>query len=708
MQETVGKKLNKFILEGFVLMKEYTTENIRNVALVSHSGAGKTMLAEVLLHQTGATNRIGKIQDGTTTADFADEEIRRQISLSTSMIPVEFGKTKINFLDTPGFTDFVGEMISALAVSDGAVVVVDSVSGAEVGTEIAWGYCDDMNIPRILLVNKMDRENADFNKAINSVKNISDMNLVPVQLPWGEKADYKGIIDLLTMKAYPADGSTSEAIPADMKDFAEEAQMELIEAAAEGDDALMEKYFDAGTLSAEEIISGLKSGMQKCDFALVFCTSATNSIGLVPFMQGIVDFIPSPAESRTVIANGPTGDIELKATDNGPLSAYVWKTTADPFVGKFTYFRIFSGMIKSDSRIWNQTKDTEERLGTIYAMRGKEQIGLKTAHAGDIFAAPKLGDTSTGDSFCDKTTPIELNAPNYPNALYRVAISPATQADSAKMGPTLARLSEEDMTLSWFNDHTTKETIFQGMGDQHIDVAIRKARDKFQVNLELRQPRIPYRETITKKASAQYRHKKQSGGSGQFGEVHLRIEPSDSYEFVNEVFGGSVSSNYMPAIEKGIKGVMSKGVIAGYPVSDLRIGVYDGKEHPVDSKPMAFEVAGREAFKIAVKAAGPKLLEPIMIVKVTVPEDNMGDIMGDLNTRRGRVQGMDSQKGRSIVTAHVPMAELMNYTTELRSMTGGRGVFTMEEDHYEQVPTHLQAEIIAAEEARKEAEEAAK
>ena len=686
-------------------MKEYTTENIRNIALVSHSGAGKTMLAEAMLHQTGATNRLGRIQDGTTVSDFEDEEIRRQISLSTSMIPVEFGKTKINFLDTPGFTDFIGEMISALAVSDGAVVVVDSVSGAEVGTEIAWSYCDEMNIPRFLLVNKMDRDNANFEKAMNSVKEISDLNLVTVQMPWGEKENYKGVIDLLTMKAYPADGSKAEAIPADLADLAEEAQMELIEAAAEGDDTLMEKYFDAGTLTAEEIISGLKTGVRNCEFVLVFCTAATSEIGLVPFMQGIVDFMPSPADAKTKVVTGPSGEMELVASDSGPLAAYVWKTTADPFVGKITYFRVYSGIVNSDSRIYNQTKSNEERLGTISSMRGKEQIGLKVAHAGDIFAAPKMADTATGDSFSDKTTPIEFSLPNYPNALYRVAVSPASQADSAKMGPTLTRLSEEDMTLSWHNDQTTKETIFQGMGDQHIDVAIRKAREKFQANLNIRQPRIPYRETITKKASAQYRHKKQSGGSGQFGEVHLRIEPSDSYEFVNDVFGGSVSSNYMPAIEKGVKGVMVKGVIAGYPVSDLKVSVYDGKEHPVDSKPMAFEVAGREAFKIAVKEASPKLLEPIMLVKVTVPEESMGDIMGDLNTRRGRVQGMDSEKGRSIVTAHVPMAELMNYTTELRSMTGGRGVFSMEEARYDQVPTHLQAEIIAAEEARKAAEE---
>ena len=517
-------------------MKEYTTENIRNIALASHSGAGKTMLAEALLHQTGATNRIGKIQDGTTVGDFEDEEIRRGISLSTSMIPVEFGKTKINFLDTPGFTDFIGEMISALSVSDGAVIVVDSVSGAEVGTEIAWNYCDEMNVPRFVLVNKMDRDNANFEKAINSIKEISSINVVPVQMPWGEKEDFKGVIDLLTMKAYAGDGAKAEEIPAELKDAAEEAQMELIETAAEGDDALMEKYFDAGTLTADEIISGLKKGVRNNEFALVFCTAATSSIGLVPFMKGIVDFMPSPAEAKPAVVTSGDKEMELVTSDDGPLAAYVWKTTADPFVGKITYFRVYSGMVKSDSRIYNQSKGEEERLGTISAMRGKEQIGMKVAHAGDLFAAPKLAETATGDSFSDKNNPIIFKAPDYPNALYRVAVTPSSQADSAKMGPTLTRLSEEDMTLSWYNDSTTKETILQGMGDQHIDVAIRKAREKFQANLDLHTPRIPYKETITKKSSAQYRHKKQSGGSGQFGEVHLRIEPSDEYEFVNEVF----------------------------------------------------------------------------------------------------------------------------------------------------------------------------
>ncbi|MBN2499748.1 MAG: elongation factor G [Anaerolineales bacterium] len=688
-------------------MKEYTTSKIRNVALVAHSGAGKTMLSEAMLHFTGGINRMGKIQDGSTVSDFEDEEIRRSISLSTSVIPVEYKDHKINFLDTPGFTDFVGEMISALYVSDSAVVVVDSVSGAEVGTEIAWNYCDELNLPRFLVINKMDRENADFRKALASVEAITEQRLIPVQLPWGEKTDFKGVIDLLTMKAYAGAGDKGEDIPADYADAAEEAHMELIEAAAEGDDALMEKYFEEETLSAEDIVKGLSGGVMDGSFVPVFVSAATSEIGLVPLLDAVVALMPSPEDRPAIIAQGKSGKEELTASDAGPLAAYVWKTTADPFVGKITYMRVFSGVVKGDSRVWNQNKEEEERFGNVSVMRGKEQLDVDNVHAGDIFTVPKLGETATGDTLCDKGHPLTMPSPEYPTALYRVAVHPESQADAAKMGPTLTRLCEEDMTLSWYNEAATKQTILQGMGDQHIDVAIRKASEKFQANLVIESPRVPYQETITRTGSAQYRHKKQTGGSGQFGEVHLRVEPNpeSNYEFANEVFGGAVSNNYMPAIEKGVKSVMERGVIAGYPVQNVKVAVFDGKEHPVDSKPVAFEVAAREAFKLAVQQAGAVLLEPIMRVRVTVPEANMGDIMGDMNTRRGRVQGMDTDKGRSVVTADVPLAEMLNYTTELRSMTGGRGVFTMEYNRHEQVPSHLAQEIIAAEQKRREEDE---
>ncbi len=679
-------------------MKEYTTASIRNIALVSHSGAGKTMLCEAFLHYTGATTRLGKIEDGTTVADFEEEEIRRGLSLSTAVIPVEYKDVKLNLLDTPGYTDFVGEVISALRVADGAVVVVDSVAGAEVGTEIAWSYCDAFHLPRFVVINKMNRDNANFRKALDSVHEITETRLIPVQIPWGEKADFKGVIDLLTMKAYVGDGKVVQDIPGDFADEAETARMELIEAAAEGEDALLEKYLEGGDLSAEEIVRGLRAVVLAGSYIPVFISAGSAETGIAPLLDALVGLMPSPAEAPAAKALGKDGEEELKAQNNGPLAAYVWKTTADPFVGKITYMRVYSGVLNANSRIWNHTKNTEERFGNLYILHGKEQTPVKTSHAGDIVAVAKLSVTSTGDTFCDKTHPLTLPVPEYPHSLYSVAVFPKTQADSAKLSPTLSRLCEEDKTLSWRQEHSTNQTILQGMGDQHIDVAVRKAESKFQTALHVETPKVPFQETITKEAQAMYRHKKQTGGAGQFGEVHLRVFPlpEEDFEFVNDVFGGAISGSYMPAIEKGIRSTMKEGIVAGYPVLNVKVSVFDGKEHPVDSKPIAFETAGREAFKFAFKDANPVLREPIMSVKITVPEANMGDIMGDLNTRRARVQGMDSDKGRSVVSALVPLAEMQRYTTDLRSMTGGRGVFTMDFSHYEVVPAHIAQEVINA------------
>ncbi len=679
-------------------MKEYTTDFIRNIALVSHSSAGKTILAEALLHFTGATTRLGKIEDGSTVADFEDEEIRRGISLSTALIPVEYRDHKINLLDTPGYTDFVGEVISAMSVCDGALILIDSVSGAEVGTEIAWNYCDAFKVQRFVLFNKMNRDNANFHKALDSVQQLSEARLLPLQLPWGERADFKGVIDILSMKAYAGDGSKAEDIPADLMDDAETARMELIEAAAEGEDELLEKYLEGEELTGKEILRGLKNVLRSGSFVPVLIIAGGAEIGLRPLLDLLVDLMPSPNEVEPVTAQGKDGEEQLRPVDSGPLAAYVWKTTADPYVGKITYFRVYSGMMTTDSRVWNQVKGEEERLGSMHLMRGKEQIGIKVVHAGDIGTVPKLATTSTGDTLCDKGHPLTLPMPEYPNALYQVAVFPKTQSDSGKISPTLTRLTEEDMTLSWHQEPSTNQTILQGMGDQHIDVAIRKAEAKFQTSLSTELPKVPYQETITKPGQATYRHKKQTGGSGQFGEVSMRIEPlpEGDFEFKNDVFGGAISNNYMPAIEKGIRSVMKEGAVAGYPVQKIKVAVYDGKEHPVDSKPVAFEIAGREAFKLAVRDAGPVLLEPIMNVRVTVPEANMGDILGDMNTRRARVQGMDTEKGRSIVNAQVPLAEMQRYTTDLRSITGGRGVFTMEFDHYETVPAHIAQDVINA------------
>ncbi len=690
-------------------MKEYPTDKLRNIALVSHSGGGKTILGEAMLFVTGAITRMGKIEEGNTVSDFEEEEIRRNLSLSTAILPVEFKDHKLNLLDTPGYTDFIGEAISALSVADAAVVLVDSVAGVEVGTEILWDYSDRFGLPRFVVISKMDRENANFQAALASVQNLpTEATFIPVQLPWGEKQDFQGVIDLFTMKARPGEGKDEQEIPAELQDQAEEARLALVEAAAEGDDALLEKYLEGEELSAEEVMRGFKQAVLAGRFVPVFVTAGGKAHGVYPLMEAMVDLLPAPTEMKPRVGQGPQGEVEIQASDAGSLVAYVWKTTADPFVGKLTYLRVFSGVLESDSRVWNHAKEAEERLGTLYVMRGKEQFSVSKLHAGDIGTVAKLGEVATGDSLGDKAAAIQMPMPEYPSALYAVAVKPKTQADSTKISPTLTRLCEEDPTLSWHQEGSTNQTILQGMGDQHIDVAIRKAEAKFQVGLKTEIPKVPYRETITKAGHSQYRHKKQTGGAGQFAEVHMRIEPleEEEFEFVNEVFGGAISSGFMPAIEKGVRGVMKSGVIAGYPIEKVKVAVVDGKEHPVDSKAVAFEIAGREAFKLAFRDAGPVLLEPIMNVRITVPEANMGDVLGDLNTRRARVQGMETEHGRSVVTAQVPLAEIQRYTTDLRSITGGRGVFSMELSHYEVVPPHVAEEIVAARQRELNKEEA--
>jgi len=680
-------------------MKEYKTEKLRNIALVSHGGAGKTSLGEAMLFHTGAVNRMGKTEEGNSISDYEDEEIRRRQSLSTSVLPVEFQDHKINVLDTPGFMDFVGEPISALWVCEGAMLLVDSVAGIEVGTEVMWDTCEEFGLPRCVVITKMDRDIANFKRTLASVRSLSgDVTFIPVQLPWGEKQAFKGVIDLFKMVARPQEGKSEEGIPDDLANAAEEARMALVEAAAEGDDSLLEKYLEGEELTADEVASGFRQAVWSKTFVPVFVSAGTAGIGTIPILEAMVQLFPSPADAPPRVAQSKGKEIEIESADSGPLAAYVWKTTADPFVGRLTYLRVLSGVLSSDGRAWNQSRREAERIGTLQLLRGKEQIPTKNLHAGDIGVIAKLNETQTGDTLSEKTNALTVGSPTYPNALYSVAVVPKTQADAAKISNVLSRLSEEDPTLSWHQEPSTNQTILQGMGDQHIDVAIRKAEAKFQVGILTEVPQVPYRETITKVGSSQYRHKKQTGGSGQFAEVHMRVEPLDEgeFEFVSEVFGGRISSGYMPAIEKGVKAVMLGGVISGHPIEKVKVAITDGKEHPVDSKAIAFETAGREAFKLAVREAGPVMLEPIVELRITVPEGNMGDVMGDLNTRRARVQGADSDRGRSIITAHAPLAEVQRYTTELRSMTGGRGFFTMEFSHYENVPIHVAQELIAA------------
>ena len=688
-------------------MKEYTTDQIRNVALASHSSSGKTMLAEAILFFTGATTRLGRIEDGTTTSDYDEEEIRRGISLATTVIPVEYKNLKLNFLDTPGYTDFVGDVISAMSVADGVIVLVDSVAGLEVGTEIALQYAAEFKLPQLLVINKMDRENANFKKALESVQEHVDTRLVPMQLPWGEKSDFQGIIDLVTMKAYKGDGKTVVEIPAEFKEEAESYRVALVEAAAEGEDALLEKYFENGDLSNEEVIQGLRKSVLSGNFIPVLAAAGAHMVGIVPLLDAVVNLMPSPAERPAITASSPKGDVVLQRSDSGPLAAYIWKTTADPFVGKQTFFKVFSGKMLSDTRVWNSNKGEEERLAGMQIPHGKENYQVPVVHCGDLGTVAKLNFTTTGDTLSTKELALKLPVPAYPNALYRVAVSPKTQSDATKMSSTLSRICEEDMTLSWFNEGATRETIMQGMGDQHIDVVVRRAETKFQLGLNTFEPRIPYEEHITKEARDMYRHKKQTGGSGQFGEVHLVVSPlkDEDFKFSNDVFGGAISSNYMASIEKGIRSILKEGVIAGFPVKNVAVSIVDGKEHPVDSKPIAFEIAGREAFRLAFKQAGPVLFEPIMKVRITVPEGNMGDIMGDMNSRRARIQGMDTDRGKSVVTAMVPLAEMLRYTTTLRSMTGGRGIFSMEFDHYDPLPSHLTQAVIDAHQKEQKEEE---
>jgi elongation factor G len=682
-------------------MKEYTTEFLRNIALVSHGGAGKTMLAESFLHATKATTRLGKIEDGTTASDYDDEEHRRKISIYTSVIPIEHRDYKINIIDAPGYTDFVGEIVSALSVADGAIILVDAVSGIEVGTELAWRYADEFNLPRFFVINKMDRDNANFEEtydAIEAFVKAHGKRALKVHFPIGEKAGFKGVVDIIGMKSYLGDGNTVAEIPADQQEAAEKAHFALVEAAAEGEDELMEKYLENGSLTDAEMVRGLEDVVYAGAFVPVFCAAGGHEVGAIALLNDIIDLMPSPMQAIKRVAQGKGGDETLKPSDTEPFAAYVWKTTADPFVGKMTYFRIYSGSLQADGHMWNQNKSVDERVSGLHFQRGKEVIGAKVIHAGDIACVSKLTATATGDTLCEKGHPLTIEKAKFPAALYRVAITPKSQSDAAKISPTLAKLCEEDMTLLWQNDPITHETVLLGMGDQHIDVALHRAQAKFQVGLATHEPRVPYREGITRKASGQYRHKKQSGGSGQFGEVHLRIEPlpTADFEFADELVGMNLSKSYLPPIEKGIKATMERGAFAGYPMSNVKVIVYDGKEHEVDSKPLAFEIAGREAFKLAVHDAGPVLFEPIMIIRVTVPDVNMGDVMSDLNTRRGRVQGTESERGNTVVVATVPLAEVLRYTTQLRSITGGRGYFTMEFDHYDTVPSHITGPIIEA------------
>ncbi len=688
-------------------MTEYRIEQLRNVALLAHGSAGKTSLAEAMLFDTGAIARLGKVEEGTTVSDYDAEEIRRKISLNVSVLPCEWNGHKINVLDTPGYADFVSEVKGAVRVADGVIVLLDAVAGVEVGTELVWGFADEQGLPRLVFVNKMDRDNADFQSALDSLSEKFEVNAIPFQLPLGSQSEFEGVVDLITMKAYRGEKGEEEEIPEAMQDEVDEARLKLVEAAAEAEDELIMKYLEGEELTEEEIRRGLKLGIERRAIVPVFCGSATLNVGIQPLLEAIIEYLPSPAEGEIVGTNPATGAEEtLEASGLAPLAAMVFKTIADPYVGRLTYFRVYCGVMESDSRVLNAQNGKQERIGQLYFLRGKEQQPAKEIGTGDIGAVAKLTVTMTGDTLCVKGHPVVLPGIQFPNPVFSVAVSPKTKADLDKLSGSLARLVEEDPTFQVRREASTRETILTGMGKEHIDIAIRRLQQKFGVEIVTSVPRVPYRETVTKVATAEYLHKKQTGGAGQYAKVFLRVEPleqGEGFEYDSEVFGGAISQSFIPSIRKGIEQVLEQGVIAGYPVVDVKAVVYDGKEHPVDSKDIAFQIAGREVFKLAVKNAAPVLLEPIMNVTITVPEQFMGDVLGDLNTKRARVQGVAQERGNSIIRAQVPLAEMQLYAIDLSSLTQGRGLFTMELFRYEEVPAHLAQKIV--EEAKRKSEE---
>lgn len=682
-------------------MKEYTTQQIRNIALIGHGSAGKTMFIESALVAGGAIARPGKIEEGSTVTDFDDEEIRRQISLSTALAPVEWRKHKLNLLDTPGYTDFVGEVKSALRVSELALTVIDAASGVEVGTELTWNYANEEQLSHMVVVNKMDRENASFERSMSSLEQTFDVQFAPILLPIGAEDDFEGVVNVLEKQAYMGPDGEKADVPADMADRVEELNFELMESAAEGKDELLMKYLEGEELTADEIISGLREAIASGSLVPVFAAAGESRIGVSALLDLLIKLAPSPADVGPVEADDET----FPVSDDSPLALLVFKTTADPYVGKLTYFRVYGGVAKSGMTFYVPRADEEDRVSQLLVMRGKNQVEVDTLHAGDIGAATKMGNALTGDTLCKEEHVLELRGPEFPDPLYSLAVYPESKSDTAKMGSTLTRMCEEDPSLHWRHDASTNETILSGMGDAHLDTAVRRIQGRFGVNLGTRTPKVPYKEAITRTATSQYRHKKQSGGAGQFAEVHMRLEPQprdEGFEYVWEVYGGHISTSFEPSIEKGVKQVLKQGVIAGYPIVDVLVAVYDGKEHPVDSKDIAFQIAGREAFKEAFMQAGPVLLEPMYLFTITAPDEFTGDVISDLNSRRARVQGMDQRNNKSIITAEGPLAEMQQYATNLRALTQGRGVYSMEFSHYAIVPTHMAQEIIEKAKAEKE------
>ena len=679
-------------------MQNYKMSQIRNVIIMSHGGAGKTSLAEAMLFNAGAINRLGKVDEGSTTSDYDPAEIKRRMSIYLSLLPCEWKESKINIIDAPGYSDFVGEVKSGVRIADGAIIVVCAVSSVEVGTEQVWQYAEEQALPRIIFINKMDRDNANFARVIGDITTKLGKKCVPVELPIGSQKDFKGIIDLIENKAYL--NYKEGVIPAEMASEVKTFREKMIETIVENDDELLNKYLEGQEVTAQEIRHALRKATLVGKVIPVLVGSALQNEGVKQLLDSIRDNLPSPLETGEIKAvNTQTQQEEvLKIDENAPLAALVFKTTADPYVGKLTYLRVYSGIIMSNSQVWNSNKKQMERIGQLYLLRGKTQEPIAKISAGDIGVVAKLSVTSTGDTLAIKEHPLQLAPPQFPRPVYSVAVSPKTKADMDKLGEVLNRAIEEDMTLQLRREPDTGEIILSGMGDSHLDVVTDKIQQKFGVGIEKAVPQVPCKETITTTSKAEYKHKKQTGGHGQYGHVMLEFEPKPrgtGFEFGERVVGGRVPKNYIPAVEKGVMEAQKEGVLAGYPVTDVKVTLYDGSFHPVDSSEISFKIAGAGAFKKGIAEAHPVLVEPIMHITVKVPEECTGDIVSDLNGKRARLQGMASNNGIQTIEALAPLSEIQRYAIDLRSITQGRGTFIMEYSHYEEVPPQIAQKIIA-------------
>lgn len=692
-------------------MKPYATEKIRNIVLAGHSGSGKTSLTEALLFTTGAVDRLGRISDGQTTTDYGPEEIKRQISINTSIATCEWNEHKLNIVDTPGYADFIGEVISSIRAVDSGVIVVDAVSGVQVQTEKAWSLMEKNKYPRMFFVNRMDKENADFDQVLASLQEYFGKSVAPLQLPIGKEGSFKGIVDILEDKAYITDSRTvvESEIPDDLRDKLATYREQLMEAIAESDDDLLEKYLDDGELSATEMIAGIKKAVLENKLAPVLCGSALNNIGSTELLKEIIRCLPSPRYRGDVVGNEPDNkDEKLSRSPNADtkMSAFVFKSISDAYVGKLNLVRVFSGVLRADSHIVNYNKNKKERVSHLYYMMGKQQLETKEIVAGDIGAIPKLSVTSTGDTLADNDGPIIFPAIDLPEPLVSLAIRPQAKSDEEKIGSSLHKLTDEDATLSFARNSTTHENILSGLGFLHLEIILDRLKRRFGLDVETSAPKIAYQESIKRKVKVQGRYKKQTGGRGQYGDVWIEVEPlprGKGFEFVDKIFGGSVPKNYIPAVEKGIRDSMEKGVFTHYPTVDFRVTLVDGSYHPVDSSEMAFKVAGSMAFKKAVMEAKPYLLEPIYDIEVIVPDKNTGDVMGDLSGKRGKIIGLEPLGKKELIKAKVPLGEIAKYSTELRSITGGRGSYSISYSHYEELPADAAKKVI--ESAKKEEEQ---